>query len=339
MAGRAVDAVHYQTQVSVEVSGVTAGATVRIEASMESWSSFAEFEASDDGTVSTRRDRPARGSYDEADPDGLFWSMTSATGEFASSADVAFRVVVDGEERATATLLRPTEIDGATFVNPVGASFLGTLVVPEAETPPPVILAFGGSEGGGSGGLSYAQELVPQGYAVLALAYFGLPGLPEELDRVPLEYFDEAVSWLQTRSEVDATRWGLAGGSRGGELALLLSARYPDAQVVIADVPSGYVWGGLGSGAAWTREGSPVPCRKNAEDSGLLPLTLHPTVPSPRELGGRNGRRVRLERMGATNPGGGGDPRPPPVEPAPGPSEHHLPHRLRLRERDDGGRR
>lgn len=70
----------------------------------------------------------------------------------------------------------------------------------------PTLLAFGGSEGGLSGGLSYADELVPQGYAVLALAYFGEAGLTTALKNIPLEYFDGALEWVRTRPEVDATR-------------------------------------------------------------------------------------------------------------------------------------
>jgi hypothetical protein len=49
--------------------------------------------------------------------------------------------------------------------------------------------------------------------------------------------------------------------SRGGELSLILAARWPELKAVVADVPSVYVWGGNGltDGPAWTSGGQPVP--------------------------------------------------------------------------------
>jgi acetyl esterase/lipase len=96
------------------------------------------------------------------------------------------------------------------------------------------------------------------------VAYFGAPGLPAELVRVPLEYLRTALDWLKKRPEVDPSRIGVMGGSRGGELALLLGATYPDIKAVVALEPSGYLWPGAGTGfgpdrAAWTLGGQDLP--------------------------------------------------------------------------------
>jgi dienelactone hydrolase len=98
---------------------------------------------------------------------------------------------------------------------------------------------------------------------VLALAYFNAEGLPPLLQNIPLEYFATAVEWLKSQATVDATRIGVMGTSRGGELALLLGATYPSAfRVVVANVPSNVVWPGLSDDSdapAWTLNGKPVP--------------------------------------------------------------------------------
>ena len=56
------------------------------------------------------------------------------------------------------------------------------------------MIAVGGSSPGifGLPGLAFASE----GVATLALAYFGMPGLPRTFERIPLEYFAKALSWL-----------------------------------------------------------------------------------------------------------------------------------------------
>jgi dienelactone hydrolase len=84
--------------------------------------------------------------------------------------------------------------------------------------------------------------------------------LPKTLDNIPLEYFETAIRYLQERPEVDADKIAVLGASRGGELALLLGATYPQIKGVVAFVPSGLVWFGLAKGgAAWTLGGEPVP--------------------------------------------------------------------------------
>src|ERR1051326_4096570 len=59
----------------------------------------------------------------------------------------------------------------------------------------PGILVLGGSEGG----LHEidAAFLAERGYAALALAYYGLPGLPDVLKNIPLEYFATALDYLR----------------------------------------------------------------------------------------------------------------------------------------------
>jgi hypothetical protein len=73
--------------------------------------------------------------------------------------------------------------------------FVGEFLHPAATSERrPVILVLGGSEGGLPGVLLPAM-LASSGYPALGVAYFGEPGLPKTLSRIPLEYFAKALNW------------------------------------------------------------------------------------------------------------------------------------------------
>lgn len=140
--------------------------------------------------------------------------------------------------------------------------------MPAAGSPGPLaaVVVLGGSDGGLRE--EGARALVREGYAALALAYFGSVPLPEALVEIPLEYFGKALSWLGAQPEVDAGRIAVVGGSKGGELAMLLGATYPEhVKAVVAYVPSSVAWQSIpadrgavreGPKSSWTREGKPV---------------------------------------------------------------------------------
>lgn len=171
-----------------------------------------------------------------------------------------------------------TKTEASPEVRPVGQKGLvGTLFVPagEAHEPYPAVLVLGGSEGGMRE--DFAQALAGEGFAALTVAYFGSKGLPSSLMEIPLEYFASAMSWLEKQPEVKAEAIAVLGGSKGGELALVLAAAYPERiGAVVAYVPSGVVWQGIPSHAndfrkaprsSWTREGRPVPFLPSAKPS------------------------------------------------------------------------
>jgi len=105
-----------------------------------------------------------------------------------------------------------------------------------------------------------------EGFASLALAYFAVDPLPPELVEIPLEYFAKAIAWLKTQPTVHADSIAVLGVSKGGELALLLGATYPeDLKAVVAYAPSAVVYQGLSRGwrhrlrSSWTLGDEPVP--------------------------------------------------------------------------------
>jgi dienelactone hydrolase len=69
---------------------------------------------------------------------------------------------------------------------------VGTFFRPSTPGPHPAVIVLGGSDGGLREGS--AAVLARQGYATLALAYFGVEGLPPELVEVPVEYFGRAIA-------------------------------------------------------------------------------------------------------------------------------------------------
>jgi dienelactone hydrolase len=156
---------------------------------------------------------------------------------------------------------------------------VGVLFHPEPGSDPtatlPGVLMLGGAEGG----LHEidAAFLAGQGYAALALAYYGLPGLPGVLRDIPLEYFATALDYLRAQPYVDPHRIGIVGGSKGGEAALLVAATFPGVDAVVCLAGSGYVTQGISQSvytgsfreiittpvACWTYQGHELPYLPN----------------------------------------------------------------------------
>lgn len=140
----------------------------------------------------------------------------------------------------------------------------GAFYRPATDEPVPAIVLLGGSEGGLDVISSMAPSFALEGYGVLALAYWGEQGLPQTLENIPLEYFDTAVSWLQSQPGVRGDAIGAMGWSRGSEAALLLAARNPAVRAVGGIAPSGVVWQGLdyadfaNAEPTWTADGAPL---------------------------------------------------------------------------------
>jgi dienelactone hydrolase len=246
----AVTRVQWGEPFVVRIDGLVPGEEITLRSSSEladgDYRAEAVFAADAAGRIDTGMSAPVRGSYDGADADGLVWSMAPTTNGIPSAPQYAFHVDVvaaDGTALGSASLPRWYVAPGLTHVSVSDDGLVGAYYAPPGKTKLPVIVTFGGSEGGLSSGEDAAMYWASRGYAVLGLAYFAAPGLPQYLTEVPLEYFEKAFAWIDKRPEVDASKLAVMGGSRGGELALLLGAKLPRVRAVIADVPSGVSWG------------------------------------------------------------------------------------------------
>ena len=123
---------------------------------------------------------------------------------------------------------------------------VGTFGYPDGDGPFTGVLALGGSDGGVPD--YFVKLLVPEGFACLALAYFNTPETQPVLVEVPLERVERGLRWMLAHPKVSAHEGRLAviGGSKGGELALLIAATFPHlVGPVVAYTPSAVVWAGI----------------------------------------------------------------------------------------------
>lgn len=183
-------------------------------------------------------------------------------------------------------------------------TLVGVLCVPDGAVHAPGVLLIGGSEGGLHE--RDAQVLASEGFTVLALAYFGAPGLPAGLIEIPLEYFFQGLDHLGAQPGA-GDRFAVLGGSRGGEGALLIGAHDPRVAAVVSVVGSGIVTAGIDyprgtlldivstQTVSWTLDDDPLPflpyvipdeLRDLVDNGRPVPLTLvFPTPPAdPTEL-------------------------------------------------------
>jgi len=112
----------------------------------------------------------------------------------------------------------------------------------------PLLVYFGGSEGGNSmtkpQNVKKRQQYINQGYAMLAVGYFGMEGIPKELDRISLDaIYEEIVSTLNN-SNINSNCVAVMGGSKGAELALALASKYTKINSVISLAGSHVVFAG-----------------------------------------------------------------------------------------------
>jgi len=274
------EAPHVRVEGAVPHSPVTITAEVHIPGTGNGRSA-ATYVSDADGCVDLGRDAPLSGAYAGVDKSGLLWS-----------ADVAPAVPTTGQldpvvttlaaentgRRAQAAVSRAVLADGVVREPLDHGGLYGALF--HNGSPRPGVVVVGGSEGGLQE--TYAALLASRGFTTLALAYFRAPSLPAELSMIPLEYVERALGWFRARPVVAGgpeAKVAMVGWSKGGELALLSAATFPDAVgAVVGIAPAGVAFMGIGRrppwvGAfrqsSWSYRDAPVP---------FVPMRMTPKV-------------------------------------------------------------
>ncbi|WP_267639874.1 acyl-CoA thioesterase/bile acid-CoA:amino acid N-acyltransferase family protein [Haloarchaeobius amylolyticus] len=268
LAIHAPETSHTDEQISIRLTGLIPGESVEFIASLTDddgveWYSELTLRADAEGAVDLSQQAPETGSYDGCEPMGWLWAMDNDADEAypalgaTPTVEVELRATTDTGE-ATRSTTRVLYDPGITSRPVDREDVVGTLFEPPGDGPHPAILDLHGSAG--RLGTRRAKLLADQGYATLAIDYFGEGDpIPGEHRNVPLEYFDSARDWLREQPGIDAERVGAFGVSRGAELALLLGSRRDWVGVVVSYAGSALAWDTPCGEPAWTDGGDPVP--------------------------------------------------------------------------------
>ena len=105
-----------------------------------------------------------------------------------------------------------------------------------------VVITFSGSEGGSRASDTMAWYYKQNGVSALGVTLFAGEETGKYLDRVPLEYAENAIAWLKAQGY---EKIAVDGISKGSEYALLAASRFPEISCVVARVPSYFVSEGM----------------------------------------------------------------------------------------------
>jgi len=260
----------------LRVSGLQPGQAVTILAEQHDesgvvWKSHAGFTADRDGSVDPGVQAPNSGDYEGVDPSGIFWSMRPVSKKkpdsaFASDINpqkITVSIEVDGRKVSSRQTERIYMLPGVERKPVREKRVIGTLFTPAREAKRPAIVVLSGSGGGVNEPI--AATFASLGYVALALGFFGMDGLPDELVNIPVETVRHGIDWLEARPEVEPESIGMFAVSKGTELALLVASKDERVKAVVVNVPSGVVFEGLHKGtgkdsqSSWAFHGEPVP--------------------------------------------------------------------------------
>lgn len=218
-------------------SPVTIQASIKNETENIAFDSCGHFITNDSGAFNLEEAESLGGTYTGVSKMGLFWSMVKREGYLPrlqtvdASAPLCYNFkVFDGHlnETSTAepfctTVVKRYFISKDIERNPIRAgSIRGTLFSPPGDGPFPAIVTLYGGIKQKRVVEDSAAILANYGFVTLALAYFGVDDLPRSYQTQPvrIEYFEEAVNYLEGRADVIPSAIGVLGFSNGGSIGL-----------------------------------------------------------------------------------------------------------------------
>ncbi|OWF54896.1 bile acid-CoA:amino acid N-acyltransferase-like [Mizuhopecten yessoensis] len=210
------------------------------------------FRANDGGVVDLSTDTPINGSYDEADPCGLIWSMVAAPWlpshlrMFQTRAIkpriITFSVFPESDSPwdylknktnvlASVEHKRWYKSQNTRRIPIDHPRIQGTLFLPEGPGPfPGVVDMYGGLVTIVEG---RAALLASRGFATMSLSYVHGKGLPQTLVDIELSYLEEAAEWFAKLPEVRSDGVGILSLCLGGTVALWMAQTIPNIRAVV----------------------------------------------------------------------------------------------------------
>lgn len=229
------------------------------------------YKSDERGIIDFNKMIAVKGKYKIQDSMALNYGLRYAKGDFYKRKERDFskeyisyeyRVTGYGDTYQTKFVRKFTSED--IQCTKIRKEFVGDFYYHVKKSSKKILILLGGSEGVLNPNLPIAACLANKGIDVMAVQYFDPEVsdlrdiLPERLERIPIEYIDSVVNWL------DKQRPGkdiyIMGSSRGAELSLLYSSLNSRIKKVIALSPSAYVFQGCGTiSSAWQKSGKAVP--------------------------------------------------------------------------------
>jgi esterase/lipase len=264
----------YGTPFSIHITGLSPGETVTLsalseDASGSEWTTSSGLTATSSGKITLEFDDPPKINPQGTDLYGYLSSMRPADNsnrnyhyDRENGIKIRFTATNSAGQSTSSELVRYySNPEAELLCDTLDVNGLkGFLYYPDGENRSyPGIILLSGANGGLEKWL--ARIIASHGYAVLALAYFNYQDLPENLVEIPLEYFERAIEWMKTNDHVTKDRIGLVGGSKGGELVLLLGSKYDLFRVIVAWMPAAHVWQAisLSPQSSWSFNGQGLP--------------------------------------------------------------------------------
>ena len=180
--------------------------------------------------------------------------------------------------------LYPTDIDGVDVTYVDEGRMQGFRFIPKEKSHKGLVICFGGSEG--SPNFETAKRLAEEGYETFALFMFGMKNQEQTLRKIPLEQFEDVISYINKNIK-DNKPINVLGASKGAEYALNLASKYPEIDNLILISPSSYNFAGLDFkdyGSSWTYKGKELPyidIKKSSFNSFLKNIIVPAIIKSP----------------------------------------------------------